>query len=181
MQQAMPMDSSARETRGAPRVTTTVLAAGLARVPVLSASGDGLRVPVSQTLRAPTFPAANSAQRALPAAGARAKVHLQPGHLPLDWAELKRKNRNLLGVDAHLIPLRVTKDMLKSHRADDDCWTAIRGVVYNITPYLDFHPGGRAELLKVAGKDGTLLFDKYHLWVNAERMLEGCAVGRYFP
>jgi cytochrome b involved in lipid metabolism len=34
------------------------------------------------------------------------------------------------------------------------------GKVYNITPYLDFHPGGVPELMRGAGKDGTQLFDE---------------------
>ena len=37
---------------------------------------------------------------------------------------------------------------------------ALRGKVYNISPYLRFHPGGAAILLKAAGKDGTALFQK---------------------
>ena len=36
----------------------------------------------------------------------------------------------------------------------------ILGNVYNITPYLDFHPGGVDELMRGAGKDGTALFDE---------------------
>lgn len=39
--------------------------------------------------------------------------------------------------------------------------------VYNLTPYLRFHPGGVPLLLKVAGKDGTALFNKFHAWVRA--------------
>ena len=34
------------------------------------------------------------------------------------------------------------------------------GKVYNITPYLEFHPGGIEELLKGAGIDSTTLFDQ---------------------
>jgi cytochrome b involved in lipid metabolism len=49
--------------------------------------------------------------------------------------------------------------------------------VYNITPYLHFHPGGVKELMRVAGKDGTELFMKTHAWVNAELMMEGCLIG----
>ena len=34
------------------------------------------------------------------------------------------------------------------------------GKVYNITPYLEFHPGGVSELMRGAGKDSTDLFDE---------------------
>ena len=57
----------------------------------------------------------------------------------------------------------------------------LAGRVYNITPYLDFHPGGRAVLLKVAGRDGTALFRKFHPWVNAGALLEACLLGPLAP
>lgn len=53
--------------------------------------------------------------------------------------------------------------------------------VYNITPYLRFHPGGVPMLLKVAGRDGTALFNKYHAWVNYEFLLAKCLVGLLAP
>jgi len=34
------------------------------------------------------------------------------------------------------------------------------GKVYNITPYLDFHPGGVADLMRGAGIDCSELFDE---------------------
>ena len=49
--------------------------------------------------------------------------------------------------------------------------------VYNITPYMRFHPGGVAQLKRGAGIDSTSLFNKYHAWVNADMMLENCLVG----
>jgi cytochrome b involved in lipid metabolism len=44
------------------------------------------------------------------------------------------------------------------HNKRDDAWAAFSGKVYNITPYLAFHPGGEKELMRVAGRDGTKLF-----------------------
>lgn len=32
-------------------------------------------------------------------------------------------------------------------------------------------------LMKAAGKDGTVLFNKYHPWVNAGALLEKCLIG----
>lgn len=34
------------------------------------------------------------------------------------------------------------------------------GRVYNITPYLEYHPGGIPEIMRGVGKDGTDLFDE---------------------
>jgi cytochrome-b5 reductase len=35
---------------------------------------------------------------------------------------------------------------------------AITGKVYDVTRYVDYHPGGRDELLRGAGMDATGLF-----------------------
>lgn len=51
------------------------------------------------------------------------------------------------------------------------------GKVYNITPYLPFHPGGKGELLRGAGKDSEKLFKEIHPWVNWDGMLGECLVG----
>ncbi|KAK7680433.1 hypothetical protein QCA50_016430 [Cerrena zonata] len=134
------------------------------------------------------FPAPNSAQRAAPSLGGglavpqrqpRQKVALKPGHSPLDWAALNRSTPKhvMRGVPPQTPPphyIRISKEELKSHKTKEDCWTSINGKVFNITPYVDFHPGGVGEIMKCAGRDGTALFNKYHSWVNADRMLENC-------
>lgn len=35
-------------------------------------------------------------------------------------------------------------------------------MVYNVSAYMDFHPGGEAELIRAAGIDSTDLFDQVH-------------------
>lgn len=106
---------------------------------------------------------------------ARGKVLLAPGHSPMDWAALTRSS-NLSGVTTLQ---RVTPSMLKTKtgRKGKPAWTSWQGKVYNITPYLPFHPGGEPELMKAAGRDGTQLFMEVHPWVNWENMLGSCMVG----
>jgi Cytochrome b5-like Heme/Steroid binding domain len=53
---------------------------------------------------------------------------------------------------------RIPPSVLRLHNKRDNAWAAFNGKVYNITPYLDFHPGGEKELMRVAGRDGTKLF-----------------------
>jgi cytochrome b involved in lipid metabolism len=55
---------------------------------------------------------------------------------------------------------RYTLEELKQHKTEADAWTAIGGKVYNLTPYLKFHPGGVKDLMRCAGRDGTKLFSK---------------------
>ncbi|KAG6857394.1 hypothetical protein H0H87_004756 [Tephrocybe sp. NHM501043] len=108
----------------------------------------------------------------------RNKVALAPGHSPLDWASLKTSGTDLRGVDTLS---RIPPSVLKQHNKRDDAWSAFYGKVYNITPYLAFHPGGERELMRVAGRDGTKLFASTHAWVSAEFMLDACLVGFLVP
>lgn len=34
----------------------------------------------------------------------------------------------------------------------------LKGKIYDITKYMDYHPGGRKKLMEAAGADGTSLF-----------------------
>ncbi|CAO3573083.1 unnamed protein product [Mortierella alpina] len=126
-----------------------------------------------------SFPAVDGPQRLAacstdPKSKRRIKFALAPGHSPLDWARLTTSGTNLRGVMAIG---RYTLADVKEHNSYDDAWTVLNGKVYNITPYLPFHPGGEKELMRCAGRDGTRLFNLTHKWVNYEYMLKECQVG----
>lgn len=120
-------------------------------------------------------PPVNSQQRAGASNNGRGKILLSPGHSPMDWAALAR-NSNLAGVPTLQ---RVTPSQLKTMtgRKGKPAWSSYHGKVYNITPYLPFHPGGEPELMKAAGRDGGKLFMEVHPWVNWEGMMGSCVVG----
>ncbi|KAI1407590.1 hypothetical protein F5Y13DRAFT_183266 [Hypoxylon sp. FL1857] len=108
------------------------------------------------------------------------KVTLEPGRSPLDWARLSNNpSADLRNLGPGAPYLRVTPSMLKRQtgRKGKDAWTALGGRVYNLTPYLPFHPGGGPELLRAAGRDGSKLFGEIHPWVNYETMLSSCLIG----
>ncbi|KAE8603036.1 hypothetical protein XENTR_v10014202 [Xenopus tropicalis] len=121
-----------------------------------------------------SFPAPSSQQRV--AAIGRSKVPLKPGRSLMDWIRLTKSGKDLTGLKGRLID--VTEEELAQHNKKEDCWICIRGMVYNITPYMEYHPGGEEELMKAAGRDGTDLFDQVHRWVNYESMLKECLIGR---
>ncbi|XP_048387295.2 cytochrome b5 reductase 4 isoform X3 [Stegostoma tigrinum] len=123
---------------------------------------------------APQFPAPRSQQRV--SVGGRKKVQLKPGRSLMDWIRLTKSGQDMTGLCGRLIV--VTEEELAKHNKKTDCWMCIRGMVYNMTPYLEYHPGGEEELMRGAGADGTVLFDQIHSWVNYESMLKECLVGR---
>jgi len=51
---------------------------------------------------------------------------------------------------------------LSKHNTRRDCWVAIHGKVFNLTSFLEDHPGGERVLLDVAGQDATSAFDEIH-------------------
>lgn len=124
------------------------------------------------------FPALNSPQAIHPpsALNRREKVRLAPHHSALDWERHKHEN-NVKKIDPSCFPIRITKEELLKHSSPCDCWIALGGKIYNISSYLEYHPGGVNILIKHAGKDCTALFMKYHRWVNYERILDECFIG----
>nr|KAJ3421844.1 hypothetical protein HK105_002091 [Polyrhizophydium stewartii] len=128
----------------------------------------------ASTNPADVFPMVGGPQRAaMP--GIPRKTPLSPGHSPLDWAKLTTSGADLRGGITQL--QRFTRDEVALHRKRDDMWMAYRGRVYNVTPYVPFHPGGFPQLMRGAGKDATELILKVHPWVNVEMLLDKCWIG----
>ncbi|ROT41482.1 medium-chain specific acyl-CoA dehydrogenase [Sodiomyces alkalinus F11] len=55
-----------------------------------------------------------------------------------------------------------TRDEVAKHNNDDSLWTIIDSKVYDLTDFLDAHPGGAAVLRQVAGRDATTDFYNLH-------------------
>jgi cytochrome b involved in lipid metabolism len=141
-------------------------------------AASSLRVPATKTFSNAAF--APSRLTAAPAKRSR-QVTLTPGHSPLDWAALTSDpNNELRGKDApsdKLIRVPPSQLQYQNGRKGRDAWTEYQGKVYNITPYLPFHPGGEGELMRGAGGNAVKLFMEVHPWVNWEAMLGECLVG----
>ncbi|KNZ56767.1 hypothetical protein VP01_2323g4 [Puccinia sorghi] len=49
-----------------------------------------------------------------------------------------------------------------NHTDEKSAWVIVEGKVYDVTDFLEDHPGGKKILLKNCGKDATELFHQYH-------------------
>ncbi|KAF5469743.1 hypothetical protein F2P56_010307 [Juglans regia] len=107
----------------------------------------------------------------------RAKVPFEKGYSQMDWLKLTRTHPDLAGLNGQSNKRLISMNEVRQHREEGSMWTVLKGRVYNISPYMRFHPGGVDMLMKAVGKDCTSLFNKYHAWVNAEFLLEKCLVG----
>lgn len=54
--------------------------------------------------------------------------------------------------------LALTVKEVEKHNSEDDCWTIIRGNVYDLTSFIARHPGGD-EIERACGEDATTLFE----------------------
>ncbi|CEO96675.1 unnamed protein product (mitochondrion) [Plasmodiophora brassicae] len=133
--------------------------------------------PVSSSLTSspppmPSFPTSPAARPALKGeiTGVQ-KVPLAPGHSAMDWVRvtsaMPTPNRT-----------RYTMAQVAQHCTRNDAWIVLHGLVYDVTRYVDFHPGGPSEIMRGVGRDATQLFDATHPWVNVNFLLQKCCMGQ---
>lgn len=67
---------------------------------------------------------------------------------------------------------------LRKHNKPNDCWVVYEGMVYDLTSYLDKHPGGPKPILRCAGGDMTAAFKKAHRYISSH-MFEQYMIGRF--
>ncbi|OJJ03699.1 hypothetical protein ASPVEDRAFT_63324 [Aspergillus versicolor CBS 583.65] len=51
---------------------------------------------------------------------------------------------------------------ISNHNAPDDCWIVVDNQVWDVTDFLDKHPGGSTIILKYAGRDATKAYSEVH-------------------
>jgi len=106
--------------------------------------------------------------------GGRARFQ-KSGGSQLQFMQMMAANKN----PAPALPpgVELTVAEVARHRSASDCWTIFQGKVYDLTPYVDFHPGGKRQLMKAAGVDSASLFNEVHPWVSFEGLLGRLCLG----
>ncbi|KAJ4130212.1 hypothetical protein NW768_007195 [Fusarium equiseti] len=72
-----------------------------------------------------------------------------------------------------------TAKEVAAHNTRGDCWTIIKGQVYDVTKYMEDHPGGADVLIESAGKDSTIDFDSAGHSEDAFEIMEEYRIGEY--
>ncbi|KAJ5880402.1 uncharacterized protein N7473_011455 [Penicillium subrubescens] len=70
-----------------------------------------------------------------------------------------------------------TLEEVQEHNKTDDVWIVLHNKVYDITRYLEDHPGGSAILFEVAGTDATEAFEETGHSDEARKELEKYHIG----
>mmetsp|Transcript_88066 Transcript_88066/g.221648 ORF Transcript_88066/g.221648 Transcript_88066/m.221648 type:complete len:722 (-) Transcript_88066:212-2377(-) len=87
-------------------------------------------------------------------------------------APMPEREQNLL----HKAPVAaISRSMplseVNRHCVPEDCWVAINGTVYDLTEFMDRHPGGPTVILNWAGKDASKMFNDVHKGVKIDQYL----------
>ncbi|KAI3783852.1 hypothetical protein L1987_42940 [Smallanthus sonchifolius] len=70
-------------------------------------------------------------------------------------------------------------DDVAKHNKIDDCWIIISGKVYDVTPFMDDHPGGGEVMRKATGKDATVDYGDVGHSTAANEMMQKYYVGEF--
>ena len=55
-----------------------------------------------------------------------------------------------------------TMEKVKANASATSCWTVIKGNVYNLTAWINQHPGGSSSIKSLCGVDGSSAFAAQH-------------------
>ncbi|RYR22183.1 hypothetical protein Ahy_B03g067465 isoform B [Arachis hypogaea] len=74
---------------------------------------------------------------------ARTKVPFEKGYSQMDWLKLTRTHPDLAGLKGQSNKRLIPMDEVRKHQTEGEMWTVLKGHVYNISPYMKFHPGDK--------------------------------------
>jgi len=86
---------------------------------------------------------------------------------PVFWREARRKKARS----------DITMKELAGHNTRNDAWICVEGRAYDVTKYVEYHPGGWLPIANLAGKDVTDAFANYHPASVYEKLLPSYYLG----
>ncbi|MBA0743550.1 hypothetical protein Gogos_006216 [Gossypium gossypioides] len=107
----------------------------------LKSSGESSRQVASVDVGAPAMKsekARSSTRKYAP----RTKVPFEKGYSQMDWLKLTQTHPDLAGLKGQSNRRLVSMSEVKQNQKEGSMWTVLKGRVYNISPYMKFHPGG---------------------------------------
>jgi cytochrome b involved in lipid metabolism len=103
-------------------------------------------------------------------------IRKDPGSRPQnEFMQIMLENKDPLHMQGKELPVYSIEEV-GQHKKPDDAWIALNGKVYNVTMYLNYHPGGKI-IKSVLGKDATTTFMRYHPWVNIDAIVGKLCIG----
>ncbi|OQV22110.1 putative Cytochrome b5 [Hypsibius exemplaris] len=72
---------------------------------------------------------------------------------------------------------KYSTEQVASHNNKDDCWLIINGKVYDVTKFLEEHPGGEEVLIENSGRDATENFEDVGHSTDAREMMKDYLIG----
>ena len=76
--------------------------------------------------------------------------------------------------DSPSVKKKISLEDCKSHNKEEDCWLVISGKVYDVTEFLDEHPGGFDIVLAATGN--KMLSYQGHVPVDLSSVLFSCLI-----
>ena len=70
-----------------------------------------------------------------------------------------RSSRPKFELDVDSLPT-ISFEEVQKHNTNSDCWTIVDGLVYDVSSYVPYHPGGKKKILLGAGKEASEMFRK---------------------
>lgn len=68
-------------------------------------------------------------------------------------------------------PFFSVEEVMK-HNTLQDCWISIYGKIYDVSKFLELHPGGASRIFKYAGNDASVAFRQMHSTDVIEKVLD---------
>lgn len=77
-------------------------------------------------------------------------------------SDLPKQDQALVDQNLSAGVIKLSISEIKKHNSRDDCWSIVSGKVYNLTSFVQQHPGGIELISSICGIDGSAAFANQH-------------------